>query len=112
MNRDEAMKCHNLGKELFAKNDFENVNSPLFPFLIFKQALKYFEKAYKLDKVDEAFILMSVCKEKIKQGGGSSSTNGSSKPEEPKGTSAHQHAQSAPAGPKSAGEKVKTFENL
>lgn len=92
MNRDEATKCHQLGKELFAKNDFEN-------------ALKYFEKAYKLDKVDEAFILMSVCKEKIKQAGGPSSSNGASKPEEPKGTSANQHTQSASTGQKSAGER-------
>jgi DnaJ family protein B protein 12 len=67
MNREEALRCFQIGKEFFGKNDYEN-------------AFRFFNKAYKLDKMDEAFRLMAVCKDKLQTEAGSGPQNGSSGP--------------------------------
>lgn len=103
MNKDEAQRCYLLGKDYFEKGDYET-------------ALKYLNKSYKLDRSDEAFRLLSVCKDKItnQQGNGSSGSAGhdsepkASSRSEANGTARHANTSSGnSAGSASKPEDIK-----
>jgi len=62
MNRDEAIRCLNIARDHYNQKNYE-------------QALKFFQKSYKLEKSDDALNMMTKCGEAIRNAQGAE-TNG------------------------------------